>query len=124
MPLPITQPCQRPRPYLVFEFLLPAIEVAKILAEDGALVTTYEPFALDVTAPNCVAKGSLEDTLVDADAVVHLVDHRQFRQIKPGWVADRMPGRIAFDTRGVWDRKAWEEAGFKLGILGVGAKGD
>jgi len=102
----------------------PAITVAQILAEKGAQVNTFEPFAPGVTALDCVAKGSLEETLADAEAVVHLVDHQQFRQIKPGWVAARMPGRIAFDTRGVWDRKIWEEAGFKLSVLGVGARSD
>jgi UDP-N-acetyl-D-mannosaminuronic acid dehydrogenase len=102
----------------------PAIEVAKFLAEKGAQVSTYEPFAPGVTAPNCIAKGSLEETLADADAVVLLVDHRQFLQVQPSRVADIMPGRIAFDTRGVWDRNAWEEVGFQLNVLGVGGNRD
>jgi len=98
----------------------PAIEVAKQLAEGGATVFTYEPFAPKITAPGCLAKDSLEDTLAEADAIVLLVDHRLFRQLKPSWVAESMPGRIAFDSRGVWERELWEEAGFNLGVLGVG----
>jgi UDP-N-acetyl-D-mannosaminuronic acid dehydrogenase len=101
----------------------PAIEVAKLLAESGAQVRTYEPFAPNITAPNCTAGVSLEDTLTEADAIVLLVDHRQFRQIEPAWAAERMPGRIAFDTRGVWDRETWKKGGFQLKTLGVGTEG-
>ena len=98
----------------------PALEVAKYLVKNGAEVFTYEPFVPNASAPDCKAKSTLAEVLAEADAVVLLVDHRQFEELDPGWVAERMPGRIAFDTRGVWDRKAWEEAGFQLGILGVG----
>jgi hypothetical protein len=31
-----------------------------------------------------------------------------------------MPGRIAVDCRGAWDRAAWREAGFRLVVLGDG----
>jgi UDP-N-acetyl-D-mannosaminuronic acid dehydrogenase len=102
----------------------PALEVAQQLSERGAKVFTYEPFAPSISARGCVAKASLEETLAGSDAVVLLVDHRQFRQIDPGWVAEAMPGRIAYDTRGVWDREKWEKAGFQLRVLGVGGESD
>lgn len=98
----------------------PALEVAELLAERGAEVFTYEPHALSITATGCMAKESLQDVLRDVDMVVLLVDHLQFRELKPGWVGDQMSGRVAFDTRGVWDREEWEGSGFQLHVLGVG----
>lgn len=100
----------------------PAIDVAAHLASRGALVSTYEPFALEETAPNCRPSPSLKSALKDANAVVLLVDHRQFRELEPNEIAHMMPGRLAFDTRGIWRRKAWEGAGFELKTLGVGVR--
>jgi hypothetical protein len=33
-----------------------------------------------------------------------------------------MAGKLAVDTRGIWDRAAWEQAGFRLRVIGVGAR--
>jgi UDP-N-acetyl-D-mannosaminuronic acid dehydrogenase len=98
----------------------PALEVAKLLAEEGAKVFTFEPHVLAITAPGCKAKGSLKDVLKEVDSVVLLVDHRQFRELKAQWVKEHMQGTVAFDTRGVWNRDEWEEAGFDFNVLGVG----
>jgi hypothetical protein len=35
--------------------------------------------------------------------------------------AAAMPGRLAIDLRGVWDRQAWRAHGFEVHVLGVGA---
>jgi UDP-N-acetyl-D-mannosaminuronic acid dehydrogenase len=102
----------------------PAIDVAAHLGSLGALVRTYEPFALEESAPNCQAAPSLEAVLEGADAVVLLVDHRQFIDLSPGEIAQLMPGRFAFDTRGIWDQEAWEKAEFQLSVLGVGERDD
>lgn len=100
----------------------PAIDVAAHLASLGAMVRTYEPFALEESAPNCQPAPSLEAALEGADAVVLLVDHRQFFDLSPGEIAQLMPGRFVFDTRGIWDQEAWERAGFQLRALGVGER--
>ena len=98
----------------------PAIDVAARLASRGAQVSTFEPFALEETAEECKPFPSLPSVLENAEAVVLLVDHRQFRDLVPDEVARMMPGRWAFDTRGIWDQAAWERAGFKVRTLGVG----
>jgi len=98
----------------------PAFEVAGLLAKQGAEVFTYEPHALEVTAPGCMAKASLEDVLKEANAVILLVDHRSFLEMHPGWIKEHMTGRIAFDTRGQWEKESWEAAGFEFHVLGVG----
>ncbi len=98
----------------------PAIEVARLLAEAGAAVHTFEPFAPSAAAPGCQAALNLEESLETAEAVILLVDHRRFRDLDPHRVARRMPGRVAVDARGAWDRAAWRAAGFRLYVLGVG----
>lgn len=98
----------------------PAIEVAQLLAKAGAAVRTFEPFAPSAAVPGCKAAPSLEAALETAEAVVLLVDHRRFRDLDPHQVARRMPGRVAVDARGAWDRAAWQAAGFHLHVLGVG----
>lgn len=100
----------------------PAIEVARLLAEGGARVATFEPFAPTARVPGCAPADSLNAALHQADAVVLLVDHRAFVELDPVAVAKAMAGRVAIDTRGRWDRKRWTGAGFELYILGAGKR--
>ena len=98
----------------------PAIQVAAALAGAGALVATFDPFAPAAEAPGCTSAPNLEAALQEAEAIALLVDHQAFRQLSPRAVAAAMPGRIAIDCRGVWDRAAWRQAGFRLHVLGGG----
>lgn len=98
----------------------PAIQVAAALAGAGARVRTYEPFVPAAEVPGCEPAPSLEAALHEAEAVALLVDHRALREVHPRAVAASMPGRIAVDCRGAWDRAAWREAGFRLVVLGDG----
>ncbi len=100
----------------------PAIEVARLLAQGGARVTTYEPFAPETIVSGCQSAASLEAALKNAEAVVLLADHRAFLELDPAHVAAAMPGRVAVDTRGRWDRQQWTAAGFHLYVLGAGAR--
>jgi UDP-N-acetyl-D-mannosaminuronic acid dehydrogenase len=100
----------------------PAIEVARLLAEGGARVATFEPFAPTARVPGCAPADSLDAALHQAEAVVLLVDHRAFVELDPVAVAKDMAGRVAIDTRGGWDRRRWTAAGFELYILGAGKR--
>ena len=99
----------------------PAIEVVRHLVAAGALVGTFEPYAPDRTVQGAESAGSLEETVAEADAVVLLVDHRQFVELDPQALARKMPGRVAIDLRGRWDVTAWRAAGFAIHVLGVGS---
>ncbi|OGO15305.1 MAG: UDP-N-acetyl-D-mannosamine dehydrogenase [Chloroflexi bacterium RBG_13_68_17] len=98
----------------------PAIEVVRRMVEGGASVAFFEPHAPSAVVEGANGYPSLEAALKDAAAVVLLVDHAAFRALNPTDVAAAMPGRIAVDMRGVWDRQAWRAAGFELHVLGVG----
>ncbi len=98
----------------------PAVQVVRGMVAGGASVATYEPHAPAVRVDGAEGFSSLEAALAGAAAVVLLVDHAAFRRLDPADVAAAMTGRIAVDTRGVWDRQAWRSAGFRLHVLGVG----
>jgi len=98
----------------------PAIDVVKRLAAAGAHVRVYDPYAPAAEVEGALTAGSLSESLEGAEVLILLVDHRPFRTLDPREAARCMRGRLAFDTRGVWERAAWEGAGFELLTLGVG----
>lgn len=98
----------------------PAMEIAASLAEKGALVSAFDPYVSEAVVPGAVTSSTLEKALTEAEVVVLLVDHEEFKTLDPVWTAGQMAGRIAIDTRGVWKREDWEEAGLSLRTLGVG----
>ena len=98
----------------------PAIEVAQLLAEAGARVRAYEPYKPEERVAGIDTMPDLPSALADAEAVVLLVHHAQFSGLDPQQVAALTPARIAIDTRGQWDRAAWQAAGFTLYRLGDG----
>ena len=97
----------------------PAVEVVHLLQEGGASVRAYEPFRPDADIPGISLAPSLEDALSDADAILLLVGHTQFKTLSPETAAAAMSGRIAIDTVNGWDADAWERADFRLFRLGV-----
>ncbi len=97
----------------------PAVEVVHLLQNAGADVKAFEPFAPTATLPNMNIVPNLEEVLEDAEAVILLVAHGEFKKMDVGLVASVMPGRVAVDTVNGWDVDDWQEAGFTLTRLGV-----
>jgi len=100
--------------------LSPAIEIVARLVAGGAEVHTFEPHAREASVEGAVAEPSMEATLEEADAVVILVNHREFLEVDPQQAAQAMTGRVAVDLRGAWEAEAWRAAGFQIHRLGVG----
>ncbi len=98
----------------------PAIKIAYLLQEAGALVQAYEPFKPGAILPGITIFPTLADTLAGADALLLLVAHRQFRQLDPQAVCRLTPTRLAIDAVNGWDTSAWETSGFELYRLGAG----
>ena len=97
----------------------PAAEVAHLLIDAGADVRAFEPFKLD-GLPGIPMAPSLEEVLKDADAILLLVRHSQFREMDPLEIATLTSTRIVIDTVNAWDAEAWGNAGFSVFRLGVG----
>jgi UDP-N-acetyl-D-mannosaminuronic acid dehydrogenase len=102
----------------------PAVEVVERLLKKGAEVRTYDPYLPHYTPAGAQACTSLEQATEDAEALVLLVDHMEWRSLDPTMLSSIMPGRIAVDTRGIWLKTQWETAGFELHQLGVGQSDD
>ena len=97
----------------------PAVEVVHLLQDAGARVKAFEPYAPNATLPNLTIVPTLEGALADADAVILLVAHSEFKLLDVQRIADMMIGRVAVDTVNGWDADAWGEVGFNLTRLGV-----
>ncbi len=97
----------------------PALEVVRLLVEAGAQVTTFEPFVLKAEIDGARPAASLEFALNEAQAILLLVDHEAFRQLEPDQVASVTQARTVIDTRHIFDKAAWEAAGFDLFTIGV-----
>jgi len=97
----------------------PAAEVAHLLIDAGADVHAFEPFKLE-GLPGIPMCSTLEETLQDAEAVLLLVRHSQFRKMDPSKVVELTSARVVIDTVNTWDMATWTKAGFQLFRLGVG----
>jgi len=96
----------------------PAVDIARHLAREGALVTAFEPFKTDFKIENVQMAKSLEEALASADVVLLLVAHTQFKNLDPKVVSGYTPTRIAIDTVNVWNPESWNAAGFNIVRLG------
>ena len=98
----------------------PAIEVAKLLAQGGAIVKYYEPNKLDVEIPGMQSSQTLNEAIRDADLLVFLVGHEEFKQLNPFRLKEDISARLVVDTCGALDHQVWSHAGFRVIRLGVG----
>jgi len=97
----------------------PAIEVVHLLQDEGAQVKAWEPFAPDAKLDGIKLANDFNSAILDADAILLLVNHSQFRNINPASLASTTSARIAIDTVNAWNVTEWQSAGFVLHRLGV-----
>jgi UDP-N-acetyl-D-mannosaminuronic acid dehydrogenase len=100
----------------------PAVEVVHLLQDAGAIVKAFEPYKPAAELPGIQAVSTLEDALSDAEAVVLLVSHSNFRELTPEKIKSLSPARIMVDTVNVWVDRNWAGAGFQYYRLGVSEK--
>ena len=96
----------------------PAAEVVHLLQKEGAIVKAFEPFKPE-GLPNMDCVPTLEAALKDAEVVVLLVNHTEFRTLTPEKLRTLTPAKILVDTINGWVGQNWEKAGFKLHRLGA-----
>ncbi|MFZ5818427.1 MAG: nucleotide sugar dehydrogenase [Chloroflexota bacterium] len=99
----------------------PAAEAVHLLLDAGADVRAYEPFKPD-GLPGIPMAASIQEAIQGADAILLLVRHTQFTEMKPAEVAGMTSARAVVDTGNVWANKEWEEAGFDVFRLGDGKR--
>jgi len=97
----------------------PAAEVVHLLQQEGANVKAWEPFKPDAKMSGIDMASDLNDAIRDADALLLLVNHAQFKNLNPEEIATQTKARIAVDCVHAWDHAQWTNAGFTLHHLGV-----
>ncbi|WP_127576383.1 nucleotide sugar dehydrogenase [Paenibacillus barengoltzii] len=92
----------------------PAILAIKKISE-FASVSIYDPHVKE----NWTSKvDTYEECLINADVLLLLTDHDEFKSISPNFASQLMKNKIVFDTRNLLERKLWAEHGFEVHLLG------
>ena len=101
----------------------PAISTVELLRDAGAQVITYEPFKADFAVEGVPAAANLEEALRNADLILLLVGHSQFKTLVPQEVKAITSASVVVDAVNVWERGAWQAAGFRYLHIGDGKNG-
>jgi UDPglucose 6-dehydrogenase len=99
----------------------PALDVARRLIAEGAIVTATDPHAIETArrmVPELSYTDDLADALTGADLVLLLTEWRQFVELDPEAVGALVSSRVIIDARGCLDRDRWTAAGWRVITLG------
>jgi UDP-N-acetyl-D-glucosamine dehydrogenase len=94
----------------------PALEILRILEEEGADVVVFDPYVLGRST-----MGSLPDALQQADAVFIATDHTAFRELSLADFAGT-PVRVVLDGKNCLDPSAFEGSGILYRGIGRPAR--
>jgi UDPglucose 6-dehydrogenase len=101
----------------------PALDIAVQLHGAGAKVRVHDPKAIanaKVRFPSLHFAEGIDETLEDAEIILHLTEWREYRELDPISLATRVKKRNIIDGRNALDRTRWIEAGWNFRALGVG----
>ncbi|GGU17541.1 UDP-glucose dehydrogenase family protein [Lentzea flava] len=91
----------------------PALVVARLLAQEGAELTAYDP-CVGEDRPNISTRSTAEEAAAGTDMLVVLTEWPEFAELDWPELAGRMAGPRIFDTRNVLPEEKVREAGFHL----------
>ena len=99
----------------------PAVAVAQTAVRAGAVVTVYDPAAMDrlrALYPEVACAPSAEAAIRDADLVLVLTDWPEFGEADPEVLGKAVAHRRVVDGRNVLDPARWRAAGWEYRALG------
>jgi UDPglucose 6-dehydrogenase len=99
----------------------PALDIAAQIQAAGAIVTVHDPKAIanaQKRFPALNFKDDVNETLKDAEIVLHLTEWKIYREIDPAKVKAIVKSPIVIDGRNALDRDLWQSAGWKFRALG------
>lgn len=96
----------------------PAVEVTRLLALEGAMVTSFEPFKTNYKVDGVTIAATLDEAIKTSEVILFLVAHTQFKQLIPQEIAPITPARFVLDTVNICQPDLWKAAGFTLARLG------
>jgi UDP-N-acetyl-D-mannosaminuronic acid dehydrogenase len=94
----------------------PSVEVIHHLKELNLEFTAFDPHIKEQKIPQQTLK--LEEALENADVVLILTEHDEFKILDPKQTANLVRSKIVLDTKNCLPREAWLNAGFDMRVLG------
>lgn len=99
----------------------PALDVAQMLASQGATVTVFDPKAIENAKrrfPALHFAPTALDACRDADIVLHLTEWKEFSELDPTEVGTVVRQRKIVDGRSTLEPRRWRDAGWNFKALG------
>ncbi|MDW0114034.1 nucleotide sugar dehydrogenase [Sporosarcina saromensis] len=93
----------------------PSVDVVTELSKHTIQVNAYDPHIKNNNIPEQTQL--LEEAIDGASAILVLTNHNEFLDINPSELGG-LKNRIIIDTKNCIDREKWENAGFKVYVLG------
>jgi UDPglucose 6-dehydrogenase len=101
----------------------PALEVIRLLENEGAIVKVYDPQAMEVAAPYIKKAVFCDDpycAVTDVDALVLATEWNEFKQLDFPRIRSLMRNPVILDGRNLWDGEALRAMGFTYFGIGRG----
>lgn len=92
----------------------PATEIIRELKQENIDVGIYDPYVKEYQFD----LSNLEEAFVTSDLVLLLAEHKEFKYLSADDLALLMRRRQLFDTRNYLNHDKWENAGFRVRVLG------
>ena len=96
----------------------PALHILELLKRAGLRCGVYDPHV----KKSPVELQSIEECLRDADCLLVLTAHDEFKYLNARQVAKQMRAKTVLDTHNLLDHDEWRAAGFEVMVLGVGGR--
>jgi UDPglucose 6-dehydrogenase len=99
----------------------PALDIAAQLQAAGATIVVHDPKGIEPARkrfPNLDYQEKVVDAVKGADAILHLTEWKEYRELDPSVIGQLVKGKFIIDGRNALDRNKWRAAGWRFHALG------
>ncbi len=99
----------------------PALDIAAQLQAAGATVVVHDPKGIEPARkrfPNLDYQEKVVDAVKGADAILHLTEWKEYRELDPSVIGQLVKSKFIIDGRNALDRNLWRAAGWRFHALG------
>jgi UDPglucose 6-dehydrogenase len=99
----------------------PALDIAAQLQAAGAHVVVHDPQGIEPARkrfPNLDYAEKVQDCVKGADAILHLTEWKEYRELDPSTIGQLVKSKFLIDGRNALDRDKWRKAGWRVHALG------
>jgi UDPglucose 6-dehydrogenase len=99
----------------------PALDIAAQLQAAGATIVVHDPKGIEPARkrfPHLDYAERVTDCVKGADAILHLTEWKEYRELDPSVVGQLVKSKFLIDGRNALDREKWRAAGWRVHALG------